>query len=68
MLPLRLRFPYHLRGVVVACLWRSDFGLWGALRYGGMAFVAVGALYAVWRLFVFLIVKREVTRNEAGYK
>jgi hypothetical protein len=54
--------------VVVACLWRSDSGLWGALRYGGMAFVAVGAGYAVWRLFVFLIVKREVTRNEAGYK
>src|ERR1700712_4103294 len=24
--------------VVVACLWRSDSGLWGALRYGGMAF------------------------------
>jgi hypothetical protein len=54
--------------VVVAFLWRIDSGPMGALRYAGMAFAAVGALYTVWRLFVFLIVKREVTRNEAGYK
>jgi hypothetical protein len=54
--------------VVVGFLWRIDSGPLGALRYSGMAFIAVGALYTVWRLFVFLIVKREVTRNEAGYK
>jgi hypothetical protein len=53
---------------VVAFLWRIDAGPMGALRYSGMAFAAVGAFYTVWRLFVFLIVKREVTRNEAGYK
>jgi hypothetical protein len=54
--------------VVVAFLWRIDSGPMGALRYAGMAFIAVGALYTVWRLFVFLIVKHEVTRNEAGFK
>jgi hypothetical protein len=54
--------------VVVAFLFRIDSGPLGALRYAGMAFAAVGAFYTVWRLFVFLIVKREVTRNEAGYK
>jgi len=53
---------------VVAFLWRIDAGPMGALRYAGMAFAVVGALYSVWRLFVFLIVKREVTRNEAGFK
>jgi hypothetical protein len=54
--------------VVVVFLWRIDSGPLVGLRYAGMAFVGVGALYGVWRLFVFLIVKREVTRNEAGYK
>jgi hypothetical protein len=53
---------------VVAFLWRIDSGPLGGLRFAGMAFAGVGALYGVWRLFVFLIVKREVTRNEAGYK
>ncbi len=33
-----------------------------------MAFAAVGALNGVWRIFVFFLTKREVTRNEAGYK
>jgi hypothetical protein len=54
--------------VVVAFLWRIDSGPLVGLRYAGMAFAGVGASYTVWRLFVFLIVKREVTRNEAGYK
>jgi hypothetical protein len=53
---------------VVAFLWRIDSGPLGGLRFAGMAFAGVGALYGVWRLFVFLIVKREITRNEAGYK
>jgi len=54
--------------VVVAFLWQVDSGPMGALRYSGMAFIAVGAFHTVWHLFVFLIVKHEVTRNEAGYK
>ena len=53
---------------VVLFLLKIDTGLDNALRYAGFGFAAVGALYTVWRLFVFLIVKREVTRNEAGYK
>lgn len=54
--------------VVVAFLLRIDSGPLIGLQYAGMAFGSVGTLYAVWRLFVFLIVKREVTRDEAGYK
>lgn len=54
--------------VVVAFLLRIDSGLWVGLRAASIAFVGVGALYAIWRLFVFLIVKREVTPTEAGYK
>ena len=54
--------------VVVAFLLRVDSGLAVGLRDAGIAFMAVGALHATWRLFVFLIVKREVTRTEAGYK
>jgi hypothetical protein len=54
--------------VVVAFLLRIDSGLLIGLRNASIAFAGVGALYAIWRLFVFLIVKREVTRTEAGYK
>jgi hypothetical protein len=54
--------------VVVAFLMKIDGGPLAGLRFAGMAFAGVGALYAVFRFFVFMIVKREVTRNEAGYK
>lgn len=64
---LSIPFISFLAAVVLFLL-KIDGGLENALRYAGFAFVAVGALYAVWRLFVFLIVKREVTRNEAGFK
>jgi hypothetical protein len=54
--------------VIVAFLMRIDSGLLVGLRNAGIVFIGVGALHRIWRLFVFLIVKREVTRNEAGYK
>jgi hypothetical protein len=55
-------------GIIVGLLSRIDSGLLIGIQRGAMAFVAVGAVHAVWRLFVFLLTKREVTRNEAGYK
>lgn len=68
-IPAALSIPFiTFLAVVVAFLWRIDTGPMNSLRYAGMAFAGVGALYSVWRLFVFLIVKREVTRNEAGFK
>jgi hypothetical protein len=54
--------------VVVAFVLRIDSGPLAGLRDASIAFAGVGALYAIWRLFVFLIVKREVTPGEAGYK
>ena len=64
---LSIPFVSFLAAVVLFLL-KIDSGLDNALRYAGFGFAAVGALYTMWRLFVFLIVKREVTRNEAGYK
>jgi len=54
--------------VIVAFLLQVDAGLLAGLRRAGMAFLAVGALNAVWRAMVFSLHKREVTRDEAGYK
>jgi hypothetical protein len=54
--------------VVVAFLIQIDAGPLIGLRNASIALAGVGALYSIWRLFVFLIVKREVTRIEAGYK
>ena len=54
--------------IIVAFLSRVDSGPLVGLQRAGMAFVAVGALNGVWRMFVFLMTKREVTRNEAGFK
>ena len=53
---------------VIAFMLRIDSGPSVGMRDASLAFAGVGALYAIFRLFVFLIVKREVTRNEAGYK
>jgi hypothetical protein len=64
---LSIPFISFLAAVVMFLL-KIDGGPENALRYAAFAFAGVGALYTVWRLFVFLIVKREVTRNEAGYK
>jgi hypothetical protein len=64
-----LSIPFIAVAVAIAAfLWRVDADPLGALRFAGMACLGVGLVYVVWRLFVFLIVKREVTRAEAGYK
>jgi hypothetical protein len=54
--------------MIVGFLLRIDSGLLIGLQRAGMAFLAIGALNGVWRIFVFFMTKREVTRNEAGYK
>lgn len=54
--------------MVLAFLSQIDSGPLVGLRRAGMAFGGVGALNAVWQIFVFYMRKREVTRNEAGFK
>jgi hypothetical protein len=54
--------------MIVGFLLQIDAGPQAGLRRAAMAFVAVGALNAVWKTMMFFLSKREVTRNEAGYK
>ncbi len=54
--------------MIVGFLLAIDGGPLAGLRRAGMAFVAVGGLNAVWQTMMFFLSKREVTRNEAGYK
>jgi hypothetical protein len=54
--------------VLLAFLSMADAGPMVGLRRAGMAFAAVGALNAAWQSFLFILNKRQVTRNEAGYK
>lgn len=54
--------------VILAFLSMADAGPLVGLRRAGMAFAAVGALNSAWQLFLFVLTKRRVTRNEAGYK
>jgi hypothetical protein len=53
---------------IVGFLSRIDSGPLIGLQRAGMAFVAVGALNGILRVFVYALTKREVTRNEAGFK
>jgi len=55
-------------GMILAFLLQIDAGPLAGLRRAGMAFAAIGALNAVWQTMLFFLSKREVTRNEAGYK
>ncbi len=54
--------------ILLAFLSMADAGPLVGLRRAGMAFAAVGALNAAWQIFLFVLTKRQVTRNEAGYK
>ena len=54
--------------MIVAFLYRINNGPIIALQFSLIAFVGVGILNGVWRIFVFFMTKHEVTRNEAGYK
>jgi hypothetical protein len=53
---------------LLAFLSMADAGPLVGLRRAGLAFAGVGALSAAWRIFLFVLNKRQVTRNEAGYK
>jgi riboflavin transporter FmnP len=59
---------YAVLAMIVGFLSRIDSGPLIGLQRAAMAFVAIGILNGVWRIFVFFMTKREVTRNEAGYK
>lgn len=59
---------FAVLGMIVAFLYRVNSGPVIALQFSLMAFVGIGILNAVWRIFVFFMTKREVTRNEAGFK
>ena len=54
--------------VLLAFLSMADAGPLVGLRRAGIVFGAVGALNAAWQTFLFVLNKRQVTRNEAGYK
>lgn len=54
--------------MIVAFIYRINSGPINALQFALFAFVGVGILNGVWRIFVFFMTKREVTRNEAGFK
>ena len=59
---------FALIAVVVAFVLRIDSGPLVGLLTAGVAFTGVGGLFSIWRLFVFFVVKREVSPTEAGYK
>lgn len=59
---------YAMLAMIVGFLSRIDSGPLIGLQRAAMAFVAIGILNGVWRIFVFFMTKREVTRNEAGFK
>jgi riboflavin transporter FmnP len=59
---------FAVLAMIVGFIYRINSGPIIALQGAVMAFVAVGILNGVWRIFVFFLTKREVTRNEAGYK
>ena len=59
---------FAMLAMIVGFLSRIDSGPLMGLQRAAMAFVAIGILNGVWRIFVFVLTKREVTRNEAGYK
>ena len=54
--------------MIVGFIYRINSGPVNALLFALIAFVGVGILNGVWRIFVFVMTKREVTRNEAGFK
>ena len=54
--------------MIVGFIYRINSGPIMAFQFALVAFVGVGILNGVWRIFVFVLTKREVTRNEAGYK
>lgn len=54
--------------VLLAFLSMADAGPMVGLRRAGMGLAAVGALNAAWQTFLYVLSKRQVTRNEAGYK
>ena len=59
---------YAMLAMIVGFLSRIDSGPLIGLQRAAMAFVAIGILNGVWQIFVFVMTKREVTRNEAGFK
>jgi hypothetical protein len=59
---------FAMLAMIVGFLLRIDSGPLIGLQRAGVAFLAVGALNGVWQIFVFVMTKREVTRNEAGFK
>jgi ABC-type multidrug transport system fused ATPase/permease subunit len=59
---------FAVLAMIVGFIYRINSGPLIALQVAFMAFVAIGALNGVWQIFVFFLTKREVTRNEAGYK
>ena len=64
-----LAIPFFaMLAMIVGFLSRIDSGPLIGLQRAAMAFVAIGILNGVWQIFVFFLTKREVTRNEAGYK
>jgi hypothetical protein len=64
-----LAIPFvAMLAMIVGFLTRIDSGPLIGMQRAAMAFVAVGILNGVWRMFVFFMTKREVTRNEAGFK
>jgi hypothetical protein len=54
--------------MIVGFIYRINSGPIIAFQFALVAFVGVGILNGVWRIFVFFMTKREVTRNEAGFK
>ena len=54
--------------MIVGFIYRINSGPIIALQFALVAFVGVGILNGIWRIFVFFMTKREVTRNEAGFK
>ena len=54
--------------MIVGFIYRINSGPIIALQFALIAFIGIGILNGVWRIFVFFLTKREVTRNEAGFK
>ena len=64
-----LAIPFFaVLAMIVGFIYRINSGPIVALQFAVIAFVGIGILNGVWRIFVFFMTKHEVTRNEAGFK
>jgi hypothetical protein len=56
-----------LVATIMAGLSMADAGVFAILHRCGEAFLAVGALAATWQGFLYLLSRRKIRRDEAGY-